>query len=319
MILFQPSAGQIAVSETFLFKNDGKTTWNDPDSGTLKFFLPAGARASRRSTPPRPAACPSARRSNKTSKPDVFEVDFPIKPGETRFDLTYPLPYTEGADLRGQGGHQGREHLPDRAQRRHAEGRRPRTIWARSRAPRRTSSASPPAAYKVQLTGAVAAAPAEAAAAIRPPTTADRASSRSCRGCTTRRSRSWRSRSASWRSASPCSIAPARRRACSRRPVHRGPRMNAVAVEGVWKFYGDYPALRDVELHGRAGRVPRADRPQRRGQDHAAAHHRRLLAARHGTITIFGNDAARNRDAPPDRLHRPRHLASTTSSPRSRT
>jgi heme exporter protein A len=29
--------------------------------------------------------------------------------------------------------------------------------------------------------------------------------------------------------------------------------MNAVAVDGVWKFYGDYPALRDVRLEARAG------------------------------------------------------------------
>ena len=32
--------------------------------------------------------------------------------------------------------------------------------------------------------------------------------------------------------------------------------MNAVGVEGVWKFYGDYPALRNVELCG--GRRARA-------------------------------------------------------------
>jgi heme ABC exporter ATP-binding subunit CcmA len=29
--------------------------------------------------------------------------------------------------------------------------------------------------------------------------------------------------------------------------------MNAVAVEGVWKFYGDYPALRDIRLQAEAG------------------------------------------------------------------
>jgi heme ABC exporter ATP-binding subunit CcmA len=29
--------------------------------------------------------------------------------------------------------------------------------------------------------------------------------------------------------------------------------MSAVAVEGVWKFYGDYPALRDVQLEAEAG------------------------------------------------------------------
>jgi heme ABC exporter ATP-binding subunit CcmA len=29
--------------------------------------------------------------------------------------------------------------------------------------------------------------------------------------------------------------------------------MNAVAVDGVWKFYGDYPALRDIRLEAAAG------------------------------------------------------------------
>ena len=29
--------------------------------------------------------------------------------------------------------------------------------------------------------------------------------------------------------------------------------MNAVAAEGVWKFYGDYPALRDITLEAEPG------------------------------------------------------------------
>jgi ABC-type multidrug transport system ATPase subunit len=29
--------------------------------------------------------------------------------------------------------------------------------------------------------------------------------------------------------------------------------MSAVAVEGVWKFYGDFPALRDIRLQADAG------------------------------------------------------------------
>ena len=56
----------------------------------------------------------------KTAKPDVYAVDFPVKPGDTRFDVTYTVPYTEGAALRGQGHHQGRKHVSDRAQRRDA-------------------------------------------------------------------------------------------------------------------------------------------------------------------------------------------------------
>ena len=58
--------------------------------------------------------------------------------------------------------------------------------------------------------------------------------------------------------------------------------MNAVGVEGVWKFYGDYPALRNVESGGGARRVPGADRAQRRGQDDAAAHHRGFLPSGQG-------------------------------------
>jgi ABC-type multidrug transport system ATPase subunit len=36
--------------------------------------------------------------------------------------------------------------------------------------------------------------------------------------------------------------------------------MSAVAVEGVWKFYGDFPALRDIRLQADAGCLPGAYR-----------------------------------------------------------
>ncbi len=101
MILFEPSAGRVAVGETYLFKNEGKTAWNDPDSGTLKFYLPSGA-----SKPlvnaTAPGGMPLGAPVNKTSKPDVLAVDFAIKPGDTRIDVTYTMPYTEGADLAGK-------------------------------------------------------------------------------------------------------------------------------------------------------------------------------------------------------------------------
>ena len=43
MLLFEPNGGQLTVNETFLYKNDGKTTWSDPQNGTLRFFLPKEA------------------------------------------------------------------------------------------------------------------------------------------------------------------------------------------------------------------------------------------------------------------------------------
>ena len=40
--------------------------------------------------------------SEKTSRPDVYVAKFEVKPGETRFDLTYTVPYTEGAPYAGK-------------------------------------------------------------------------------------------------------------------------------------------------------------------------------------------------------------------------
>jgi Carboxypeptidase regulatory-like domain len=101
MILFEPSGGQLAVSETYLFKNEGKTAWNDPDSGTLKIFVPTGA-GKPKVDATAPGGMPLGAPVNKTAKPEVFAVDFAIKPGETKIDVAYTMPYTEGAELAGK-------------------------------------------------------------------------------------------------------------------------------------------------------------------------------------------------------------------------
>jgi len=101
MILFEPGGGQVTVNETYLFKNEGKTAWNDPDEGTLKFFLPVGAsKPDVKATAP--GGMPLGAQVNKTSKPDVMAVDFAIKPGDTRIDVTYSAPYLDGGDLAGK-------------------------------------------------------------------------------------------------------------------------------------------------------------------------------------------------------------------------
>jgi len=38
----------------------------------------------------------------KTAKPDVLAVDFPIKPGDSRFDISYTMPYTPGQPYTGK-------------------------------------------------------------------------------------------------------------------------------------------------------------------------------------------------------------------------
>jgi hypothetical protein len=102
MLLFQPSGAEMTVNETYLFTNSGKTTWNDPASGTLRFRLPAEAHGKAQVNATAPGGMSIDAAMVKTSKPDIFGVDFAIKPGETRIDLNYTVPYAEGSSYQGK-------------------------------------------------------------------------------------------------------------------------------------------------------------------------------------------------------------------------
>jgi hypothetical protein len=96
MILFEPGGGQMTVNETYLYTNDGTTAWNDPDNGTLRFFVPGSASGKVQVNVTAPGGMPIPAAAQKTQRGDAYMVDFAIKPGETRFDLAYTVPYTEG-------------------------------------------------------------------------------------------------------------------------------------------------------------------------------------------------------------------------------
>jgi len=97
LIFFEPTAQGLSINETYLFVNDGNTTWNDPAGGTLQFYLPKGANGKVRIGATAPGGMPLQESAVATGKPDIYKVNFPVRPGETRFDLTYSTPYTEGA------------------------------------------------------------------------------------------------------------------------------------------------------------------------------------------------------------------------------
>jgi hypothetical protein len=102
MFLFEPANGQMIVNETLIFANDGKVAWNNPDKGTLEFFLPSGANGKVQVNATAPGGMPIGAPVVKTAKPDIYTVDFPVKPGETRFDLTYTVPYKDGEPYAGK-------------------------------------------------------------------------------------------------------------------------------------------------------------------------------------------------------------------------
>jgi hypothetical protein len=92
MVLLEPSASELRVSETVLFQNDSKLTYQDPANGSLRFYLPKAAEDKVQVTINAPGGMPIQRPAEKTAQPDVYKVNYPVKPGETRFDVTYLLP-----------------------------------------------------------------------------------------------------------------------------------------------------------------------------------------------------------------------------------
>jgi hypothetical protein len=105
MVLFEPSGDQLAVTDTYIFANAGKLTFNDAEAGTLRYFVPEAGKSSVRVMATAPQGMPVQRPAYETGKPGVFKLNFPIKPGETRIDVTYTMPGTayEGRTLY-QGG-----------------------------------------------------------------------------------------------------------------------------------------------------------------------------------------------------------------------
>lgn len=102
MILVQPSPENVSVSESFLLQDNSKYTYNDPVNGTLQFYLPPEANGQVRVTINAPGGMPIQRPAEKTGQKNVYKVNYAIKPGETRIDLTYTVPIASPMVLAGK-------------------------------------------------------------------------------------------------------------------------------------------------------------------------------------------------------------------------
>ena len=101
-VIFQPGGAELSVNEWFIFNNTGVTTYNDPDGGTLKFYLPPAAKGIAQVKATAPQGMPIDRAPDKTKQKDVYKVDFAIKPGETTIQVNYVVPYSSGAVFEGK-------------------------------------------------------------------------------------------------------------------------------------------------------------------------------------------------------------------------
>ena len=250
MILFQPSGGQMTVNETYSWTNYGKTAWFDPAAGALRFYLPAAANGNvevNATAPDGMAAWASAPADQRPPR-RMFMARISRSSRARRVSTsTYTVPYTEGAPYAGKIVSKDENTylvVPNGVSLAGRQAERPGPGAAHAGPHLRAAGD----AYKVQLTGA----PRQPPRRMPPRTAADDQPDSGPR----------------IEAVMPHVYGQATLilglalgilalgfvllyRARPAGP--NGERMSAVAVEGVWKFYGDFPALRDVRLEAGAG------------------------------------------------------------------
>ena len=92
MVLIEPSPSALQIGETILVDNDSKFTFQDPAKGSLQFYLPKSAEDKVQVTINAAGGMPIRRPAEKTAQAGVYKVNYPVRPGETRFDISYSVP-----------------------------------------------------------------------------------------------------------------------------------------------------------------------------------------------------------------------------------
>jgi 5-hydroxyisourate hydrolase-like protein (transthyretin family) len=111
MILVETDGQEIVVNETIVMQNDSLTTWNDPKGGVVRVYVPEAAGEQVRARVVAPGGVPVERQPRRAGPPNVWTLDAPVKPGETRFDFSYKLPAGEKSQLSSRILHDGKARL----------------------------------------------------------------------------------------------------------------------------------------------------------------------------------------------------------------
>lgn len=88
----QASGGNLEVSDLYIVKNESQPPRSRIGNQTFSVLLPAGAQLDHASTIG-PSGMPLVANPVPSGEKDRYAFDFPIRPGETRFEVVYKLPY----------------------------------------------------------------------------------------------------------------------------------------------------------------------------------------------------------------------------------
>lgn len=89
VMLFEPSGREMFVRESYLFRNQSQppVTYVGAGDGTLRFYLPPEAKGAVQASVAGIGGVPLRVTPEKTQEANVFQIAYPIKPGESRVDL----------------------------------------------------------------------------------------------------------------------------------------------------------------------------------------------------------------------------------------
>ena len=113
VLFVQPDSSAVQVNEIIEYQNTGNVTFYDPKNGTVRFFLPEAAKGEARVTVNTSNSMPLQKSADKTSQPNIYSVDSPIKPGQTRIEIAYQVPATDSLEVRVLDGSKAKVVVPN--------------------------------------------------------------------------------------------------------------------------------------------------------------------------------------------------------------
>jgi len=100
IVIFEPGPAEMVVNESYQFFNASNppVTYSS-EAGTLRFYLPPEAKGIVQVSGTGPAGMPLQNTGMPSGEENIYKVDFPLKPGENRVDVTYLIPREEDVPL----------------------------------------------------------------------------------------------------------------------------------------------------------------------------------------------------------------------------
>ena len=102
MVLLEPTEGQLVVRESLIVQNSGDAAFVDAKHGAVRVFVPDAGVSSLGVTVQAPGQSGMELKPAATGLPQVYTVDFPLPPGETRIDFSYSMPFKNPGKFSGR-------------------------------------------------------------------------------------------------------------------------------------------------------------------------------------------------------------------------